>query len=510
MSIPGIPGLGQINAQPTPSTTSTTRTITLDPGSEWRFVTAKATSSSSTNFLTNPSSTSSSSSGVKVKLLSGSAERDGTSLALNKVYTFSRTKSKIFTWEGCSLEVTGSCVNESVYRPATMEDSCMVGWVNLHMLILQEQRERVSQSLKNHHHHHHGHHKRSDGAGAGGSGPPGPRVMICGAPNTGKTTMARTLAGYATRQGGQPLVASLDPREGLLSLPGTISAAVFGTLMDIEDPRGGFGVRNTPSSGPSMVPVKLPVVYYFGREKVVDDVPLWKDLTRKLASSVRAKLKEVDEVRASGVILDMPGWEGRPDAVGLEVMECAVREFAINTIVVLDNWELEQELHNKFLQEKTPFGEAISVLRLDKSNGAVPRDPAWSKTEMEAAIKEYFFGDAKQTLSPMTLSVSYDELGIFRALDESESYDPEDSSQQVLEPAEISSELRYWTLAIIDASVNDPPETIRLAPVLGFIAIADVDEDRRRLKFLSPVMEQLGNRPLIWGKWPEPYLNLLG
>jgi len=93
---------------------------------------------------------------------------------------------------------------------------------------------------------------------------------------------------------------------------------------------------------------------------------------------------------------------------------------------------------------------------------------------------------------------------------ESESYDAEESQQQVLEPAEISSELSHWTLAVMDASVNDPLETIRLAPVLGFIAIASVDEDRRRLKFLSPVMGSLGNRPLIWGRWPEPYLNLLG
>jgi len=80
----------------------------------------------------------------------------------------------------------------------------------------------------------------------------------------------------------------------------------------------------------------------------------------------------------------------------------------------------------------------------------------------------------------------------------------------VLEAAEISPEMSHWTLAVMNASVNDPPETIRQAPVIGFIAIADVDEDRRRLKVLSPTSGRLGSQPLIWGRWPEPYINLLG
>lgn len=39
------------------------------------------------------------------------------------------------------------------------------------------------------------------------------------------------------------------------------------------------------------------------------------------------------------------------------------------------------------------------------------------KFTREAAIKEYFFGDAKRTLSPFTQSVSFDDLAIFRAPD---------------------------------------------------------------------------------------------
>lgn len=79
----------------------------------------------------------------------------------------------------------------------------------------------------------------------------------------------------------------------------------------------------------------------------------------------------------------------------------------------------------------------------------------------------------------------------------------------VLERVEITPEMAHWTLAVMIASVTDSPQAIRFSSVLGFIVIADVDQERRRVKFLSPVSGRLGNHPLIWGRWPEPYLNLL-
>jgi len=240
---------------------------------------------------------------ITVRLIDGTADRDGTELALNRAYTFARTKSKIYTLEGCTLELTGTCENYVAEFPSP-EDSALVSYINLHFA-LQDARIAATKAGRN---------------------VQGPRVMICGAPNSGKTTLARTLVGLATRMGSQPLVANLDPDEGLLSLPGTMSAAVYGTLMDVEDPAGGFGVRNTPSTGPGAIPVKLPIVYYFGREKVEDDIPHWKDLTRKLASSVRAKVKKDQDVKSSGVIIDAPAV--KPGGEGVELLAHAVSEFA--------------------------------------------------------------------------------------------------------------------------------------------------------------------------------------
>jgi len=289
-----IPGLGQIAPQAVAA--STTRTITLQPLWEWRFEVPRRWTS-----------------GIAVRLVSGSAERDGTALALNKTYTFVSTKSKLLTWHGCTLEVEGTCVDRVAEYPHP-EASPMVSYLNLHMALKDLRRAAANATGGRGGAYQHQHQQQL-----------GPRVVVCGPRNSGKTSLARTLTAWAARMGHQPLVANVDPEEGVLSLPGTISAAVFGNVMDIEDPAGGFGVRSTPSSGPSAVPVKLPMVYYFGREKAQDDVPLWKDLTRKLAGSVRAKLNEVDQVKTTGLIIDTPAVGTDQD--GIDMLVHVVTEF---------------------------------------------------------------------------------------------------------------------------------------------------------------------------------------
>ncbi|AEO66521.1 uncharacterized protein THITE_2114661 [Thermothielavioides terrestris NRRL 8126] len=504
-----IPGLGQIPSQPA---APTTRTITLQPFWEWRFEVPHTLNTSSSSAPISTTITSSSSSGSAasantptVRLVSGTAERDGTELAQNRAYALPRNcKSKILTYTGAVLEVAGPACDGYVARCAAPQDSPQLAVLNLHFA-LRARRQAASAAAA----------AAAAGHDTGGGGGkasvaaapspvPGPRVMVCGPPGSGKTTVVRTLAALATRAGAQPLVANVDPAEGLLALPGTVSAAVFGTVMDVEDAAGGFGVSATPSSGPSAVPVKLPIVYYFGREKVEHDAPLWRDLTAKLASSVRARFAADEAVRETGLLLDTPGVTvAKAD---MEMLLHAVREFAVNIVVVMGSAGIHAELQRRLENEKTTHGEAITLVLLEKSDGVAERDKEFMKFAREAAIKEYFFGDAKRTLSPFTQSVSFDDVAIFKTPDETDFYDV----PQGLEPAEISAEMSHWTLAVMNASVNDPPETIQQAPVMGFVAVADVDEDRRRLKILSPVSGRLGNRPMVWGRWPEPYINLVG
>lgn len=70
--------------------------------------------------------------------------------------------------------------------------------------------------------------------------------------------------------------------------------------------------------------------------------------------------------------------------------------------------------------------------------------------------------------------------------------------------------MQHCTLAVMYASARDSHETIRGAGVMGFVYVADVDEEKRKIKLLAPVGGRLGDRPLIWGHWPDPFINLLG
>ncbi len=294
-----IPGLGQFTPAPQP-TPSTTRQIPLRPLAEYRFEVPR---SNTTPPLT-------------IRLTSGTAQRDGTELAQNRVYSFPRgTRARLVSYTGGMLEVTGEVVAERVVGYERAEESPEVGVLNLHFA-LEELRAAGR--------------RRENGGFVGNRGGrgvvPGPRVMVCGEAGCGKTSVVRTLAALATRGGGQPIVGNVDPREGMLALPGTVSAAVFGTVMDVEDPAGGVGVSGTPSSGPSAVPVKLPMVYYFGRERVAEDVGLWRDLVGKLGSSVRAKFAADEVVREAGLVLDTPAATIAKGDV--DVLVHAVNEFA--------------------------------------------------------------------------------------------------------------------------------------------------------------------------------------
>lgn len=55
----------------------------------------------------------------------------------------------------------------------------------------------------------------------------GPRVMIIGPTDVGKSTICRTLVSYAVRCGTNPIFVDLDVGQSDLVVPGTISASII-------------------------------------------------------------------------------------------------------------------------------------------------------------------------------------------------------------------------------------------------------------------------------------------
>lgn len=386
--------------------TSSKRTVKLAPLSEWRFAVSQPP--------------------VRIRLLSGTAERDGTELAANQPYSFARTQSKLLTWHGCELELDGTCDRETVAPPGSNGQSSgatpppVVSYLNLHLLLAAERAAVPPSPLPG----------SSSARPAGG--PAGPRVLVCGGSHTGRTSLVRTLAAWATKMGGavgsssssaqghqqqqqqqQPCVVSVDPRDGLLSLPGTLSAAVFATLMDLET-EGGGGWGGAPSSGPSAVPVKLPLVFGFGYARPADSPVLYRELVTRLAGAVTARMSDDPAVHAGGLLIDTPA----SDASDVELLAHVIEEFSVNRVVVLGaDAQLHHALVQRLARETTTFGEPVQIVQLDASDGVVPRTDSLQQQQHEACIREYFFGDAKRTLDPYTQQVDFDALTVYRLPD---------------------------------------------------------------------------------------------
>lgn len=150
----------------------------------------------------------------------------------------------------------------------------------------------------------------------------GPRVLLLGPDNAGKTSLAKLLTAYANRNGRQPIVVNLDPKEGMLSIPGTLSTAVFSSIIDVEQ---GWG--SSPTNGPTQVPVKLPLVYYYGLANPEEKPDVYKPLVTRAALSVMNRFQEDEEAKAAGCIIDTPGVISQGKG-GYEMIQHIISEFS--------------------------------------------------------------------------------------------------------------------------------------------------------------------------------------
>ncbi|KAJ2903081.1 Cleavage polyadenylation factor subunit clp1, partial [Coemansia aciculifera] len=188
---------------------------------------------------------------VEIKLKRGNAEYFGAELGREATYSFTGENGAVFSWEGCTLSVAGECQSAYVAGETPM-DSC----INVHMALQQMRVQAVNDKTV-----------------------AGPRVMIVGPDDCGKTSLARLLVNYAVRMGEPVVFADLDPRDASVSVPGTVSVTPMTKTVDIET--GFMGYAMSSSAGPP----DTPLVWQFGHEQPTDNAALFNVLVDRMAAA---------------------------------------------------------------------------------------------------------------------------------------------------------------------------------------------------------------------------------
>ncbi|GBE60523.1 polynucleotide 5-hydroxyl-kinase [Babesia ovata] len=246
----------------------------------------------------------------------GAAEIYGRELAPDVDFAIEEGEQlAVFTWVGCSVQVKGMVEQE--YEG---EDHAMKEYLNVSH-VLNAERELASV-------------KRTQG----------PRVLITGAPSSGKSTVAMLLCNYALRGGWTPVFVEADPRAStdksqLQFYPGTIGATVVTNAAETDS--------------------KNPLVYFYGYSGAQENEKLYIQISKSMGASLDAMMEKASQtqphsrrsdevsdmgkyIAASGMIINAPYSANRDMIVKLAEI------YSVSLILVIDSPSVRQDLVRTF------------------------------------------------------------------------------------------------------------------------------------------------------------------
>lgn len=393
---------------------------------------------------------------ITVTLSGGTAEVFGTEIAVNQPLVYERAKVAVFSWHGCSVRVDGAAKVAYV-----AEETPMVAYVNAH----------------------HGLHKlRAKAADEDGAGP---RLMVVGPTDVGKSTLCQTMVSYAARADTRPTYVDLDVGQGAVTIPGVLSAVPTYRPVDAAE-----GLR-----------MATPLAYFYGRDSPGANPDLYKRMTESLGEALDLQAHQDPAIKAAGLIINTCGWV---DGVGYELLLHTAGALRVTHIVVLGHERLYADLSG----DDGIRARGTVLFQLPKSGGVVPRDPSYRRETRHKRIREYFYGPAN-SLSPQTLYLDVAKLRIFRIgaghqvpssampIGEESFYDP-------MKPEEVTS---YRTLvnSVLAVSYAVTADDIVSCNVAGFVLVTDFDVRQNMLVVLAPRPGQLPSKLLVVGelKWKD-------
>lgn len=396
---------------------------------------------------------------IHITIKEGSAEIFGTALQLGEVTTIQGQKIAIFTWKGCTLDIKGS--PDVIYQS---DDTCMHQYLNVHE-VLQARRTAASTTAEE-----------------------GPRVMIVGPTDVGKSTVCKILLNYAVRAGSCPAFVDLDIGQGSITVPGCLAATPVEAPIDVQ----------------AGVSLDAPLVYYFGNVTPSDNPDLYKHLVERLAAVLDKRSAESKESRTSGLIINSMGWV---EDLGYDLVKHAVHALKADVVLVVGQERLYSQLTSEY--GKNTADRAVSVVKVAKSPGVVTRSREHRITARKARVEEYFYGHRKE-FSPSAQTASIEELEVYKVGGGPKA--PTTAlpigAASVTDPLKVTRVVNFKDLLFTMVAVSHAASADLLlsSNVAGFVYIQDVDATQGTVTFLAPTSGQLPSKLLLGGVY-KTYLD---
>ncbi|KAI9156029.1 Cleavage polyadenylation factor subunit clp1 [Blastocladiella emersonii ATCC 22665] len=426
---------------------------------------------------------------VTLKCTSGLAEIHGAELADRVSYDLPPgARVSVFTYAGCTLDIASpralpraSGVTVSAELDATaaavakwtvpppVPQSQTVAVANLHVAL---ERVREARGI-------------------------GPRVMVVGAADAGKSATAKTLANYAVKVGRAPLFVDVNPEFPSVSIPGTLAVHPLAAPMDI-----GLGHSSASAATVASAVGAVPLLFWYGSESLVDRqegqpaklgerADVYRAACRAVAGAVEEKCAADAASRAGGVIVDTPG-----DLPAGEV-EFLVKLFKIDIVVHLTPTAPASPL--------TLPSSSAQLLAIPPVPGASPKDRAYRTRLRLQVIREYFYGphpaSPRHALTPHNIQVPLSILRVARVAGDGL------GTTAVTEGSNVVHSVLALS-AVPDAATPAVPVDAREVTgmhVLGFVYVSEFHAARGKLDLLVPLPGRLPRKTLVAGtvKWME-------
>lgn len=406
------------------------------------------------------SSSAGSTSVAGLKLTGGTAEVFGCELPPGtRVEVFCCPSFAVFTYHGCTLELDG--VDTADVHVA--QSTPMLQYLNVHA-VLQRRREHALERSSR-----------------------GPRCMLVGAPDHGKTALATTLCNYAVRTGSAPLRIDTDPAFNAIASPGSVSAAAA------DAP---FGPGQEDSAEPS-----APLVYGFPFSAPKEQPELWLHCVHRLAQTADARDEESALSGASGAIIDTPPIGDNGNCTSVHIAQAAAL-LNVDTVVVLGGdgslqTEVEKELRAHLANEKAT---TVEVVEVPKSDGTLKRAAEMRKREQWSRLRQYFYG-ADGRLVPSNRMVSFDDIVPLRIESKQRSDTSSEDGEHEKQPVHVRAFEPGMNLLqhMLLIPYCDDKDSATSAACAGLVHVSHVDTDARTLTLLCPGHEPLPSRFALSG-----------